>query len=102
MEGPCACRIYIKFAEVRQARVTRAALQGRKFGERSIDVWFYDPDKFDKKEWVNMEQEFGPAVDLMSMPLPPNPAKVHRASKMVDGKWVDIGPTGIYGATGIP
>ena len=40
--------------------------------------------------------------DLMSMPLPPNPAKIHRASKMIEGKWVDIGPTGMYGATGMP
>ena len=51
---------------------------------------------------VRVQAEFGPAVDLMSIPLPPNPAKVHRASRMVDGKWTDIGPTGMYGATGIP
>ena len=82
-EGVGACKVYVRFAEDQQARVARAALQGRKFGHQEVNVWFYDPNKFDAKEWVNMEVEHGPAVDLMSIPLPPAKAKIHRASRMV-------------------
>jgi hypothetical protein len=38
----------------------------------------------------------------MNMPLPMQPSKHNRASKMIDGKWQDIGPTGAYGMTGMP
>ena len=34
--------------------------------------------------------------------MPTQPSQTHRASKLVDGKWKDIGPTGMYGMTGIP
>eukprot|EP01043_Picozoa_sp_COSAG02_P066456 COSAG02_NODE_10352_length_1962_cov_1.188406_2_plen_424_part_00 len=56
VEGPGACNVYVKFTEVQHARVARAALQGRKFGEGSVDVWFYDPPKFDSREWQDMKQ----------------------------------------------
>jgi hypothetical protein len=54
-EGPGTCNVYVKFTEVQQARVARAALQGRKFGEGSVDVWFYDPSKFESRTWEDMK-----------------------------------------------
>ena len=53
-EGVGACKVYVKFVEVQQARVARAALQGRKFGESQVDVWFYEPAKFEAKAWEDM------------------------------------------------
>ena len=53
-EGPGACKVYVKFATAGQSRVARAALQGRKFGANMIDVWFYEPERFESKTWVDM------------------------------------------------
>ena len=56
-EGAGACKVYVRFSEVLQARVARAALQGRVFGQGSIDVWFFDEAKFVAGEWADMEEE---------------------------------------------
>ena len=55
--GLTAGKVYAKFADVQSARVAKAALQGRKFGSSSVDCWFYEPERFDKEEWVDMHME---------------------------------------------
>jgi splicing factor U2AF subunit len=69
VEGPGACNVYVKFTEVQHARVARAALQGRKFGEGSVDVWFYDPPKFDSREWQDMKQVVCTPAIVCARPL---------------------------------
>lgn len=64
-EGPGTCNVYVKFTEVQQARVARAALQGRKFGEGSVDVWFYDPSKFESRTWEDMKVVVSSALHCM-------------------------------------
>ena len=61
LEGPGATKVYVKFTEATEARVARAALQGRRFSEKAIDVWFYEPAKFDAAEWEDMHATVCPS-----------------------------------------
>ena len=83
LEGPGATKVYVKFTVATEARVARAALQGRRFSEKAIDVWFYEPTKFDAAEWEDMHATVCPSA--------PSPSSDHSVRLSIHVRAVGAG-----------
>lgn len=44
--------VYVEFSTREMARVAASALSGKKFGDQSVVVDFFDEEKFSRKEFV--------------------------------------------------